>query len=99
MNNINFQELFCLMYKNDFRNLDSKIYKEDAISIFFSTGYNGRGDAIECNIERDISQITFWIERQTKEFKEIKNEDIVPLIGETLLKFKKINTDLDLSDI
>ena len=35
MNNINFQELFCLMYKNDFRNLDSKIYKEDAISIFF----------------------------------------------------------------
>lgn len=99
MNNINFQELFCLMYKNGFRNLDSKIYKEDAISIFFSIGYNGRGDAIECNIEKYDSQITFWIESQTKEFKEIKNEDVVSLIEETLLKFKKINTDLNLSDI
>lgn len=100
MNNINFQELFSLMFKNDFRYLsDSVIYKEDNISIYASTGYNGRGNSIEYNIKNNVSDITIWFERQKEEFLNVNNEDVVSLIGETLLKFKKIDTNLDLSDI
>jgi hypothetical protein len=79
--------LFAIMNKKGFHYLDGSSVTDNSINLYFSTGYNTRGNSVEIIIRDNDNDFEYWIRKGHIEDPHDVHETLKNVDDPTIFKF------------